>query len=341
VKLGRLAAFVFAVAVLGASTARAASFDCAKATTAREKLVCGDPKLSAADDAVAKRYRAALQPLSPDGRKELRAGQRAWLRFVDTICGTAGTQIPPAVVNRYDTPASCLATRYGVRQRQLDQATVVAGKLVIARHESFAATPSDDRYKFVERDIAYPQIDRPAGEAERRWNVEMRSEAARYGANPNPKNSNTDVWLDYKLVTVTPALISTVWSASWYGHGAAHPNNSQLPVNWLIAASRGVAPDDLFDPAKPWQDKLAEHCFAALMNAKDAKNIPYFVKSASELRDVADRADRWTIEHDGLGIQFQPYEIGPYVIGAPKCVIPWDELRPLAAEHPAFAIPPG
>jgi uncharacterized protein YecT (DUF1311 family) len=328
----------FGVALAVSAHASAASFDCAKAVTAREQLICGDPKLAAADEALAASYRAALRPLSPAAQRALRAGQQSWLHFVDTICRTGGRQIPPAA-NRFDTPTSCIEGRYAVRQRQLDHATTVSDGLVIGRFEDFAATPSDDSNRFLARNVAYPQIDRPRSKAQQRWNAAMRNAAARLAEKPNPENPNTDVWVDYRLVTVTPALISLLWSVSWYGHGAAHPNNNELPVNWLMAPSRRVAADDLFDPAKPWREGLAELCFAALISAKEATDNPYFVKSAAALRDIADRADRWIIERDGLGIQFQPYEIGPYVMGAPRCVVTWDKLRPFVAEHPMIVVP--
>lgn len=63
-------------------TCRATSFDCAKAKTKTEKLICGDPELSKADDAMAAVYRKALgvaSQLAPDDVKQLRADQRAWL----------------------------------------------------------------------------------------------------------------------------------------------------------------------------------------------------------------------------------------------------------------------
>lgn len=337
-QLTRLAAAVFAVAVLGLGTARAASFDCAKAATAREKLVCSDPKLSAADDALAESYRAALEPLSPDAQKELREGQRGWLRYLDTICGTGRKAIPPAA-NRYDTPASCLQTRYAVRQRQLDHATFVAGKLVIARHESFAATPSDDRDKFIERDIAYPQIDRPSGEAERRWNVAVRARAAADATTPpTGENPQMDVWLDYNVKWATPALISVVFDVSWYGHGAAHPNSGQTAFNWLIEDKRVLAPTDLFDDGKPWRDALARVVFAQLQQRGAANEL--FVKSATELARLVADPRRWALESDGLHILFEQYEVGPYVLGHPEVIVAWADLKPMLRAHAAFDIPP-
>jgi len=68
-----------------APRARAASFDCAKAATPTEKLICGDPQLSQLDGQTAQAYQRALErALDPD---KLRAEERAWLRTERKACG--------------------------------------------------------------------------------------------------------------------------------------------------------------------------------------------------------------------------------------------------------------
>jgi len=66
-----------------------ASFDCAKASTAIEKMICSDAELSDLDGRLAQGYRSALErAASPDAAK---AAQRAWLtaernRCADVAC---------------------------------------------------------------------------------------------------------------------------------------------------------------------------------------------------------------------------------------------------------------
>src|SRR5215472_14292419 len=50
--------FIVALAFIG--TSQAASFDCAKAQTKVEKLICSNPTLSKADDALAAAYKKAM-----------------------------------------------------------------------------------------------------------------------------------------------------------------------------------------------------------------------------------------------------------------------------------------
>ena len=61
------------------------SFDCAKAESAAEELVCADPELAALDRRVADRYAAALEAIrgldtgAEEAEADLRAWQRGWI----------------------------------------------------------------------------------------------------------------------------------------------------------------------------------------------------------------------------------------------------------------------
>jgi len=74
--------------LLLSSVVQAASFDCGKATTTAEKLICADAKLSKLDDELARSYKAALQ----DNQQvnTIRQAQKQWLKernvCVDAAC---------------------------------------------------------------------------------------------------------------------------------------------------------------------------------------------------------------------------------------------------------------
>jgi uncharacterized protein len=59
----------------------AASFDCTKASTDIEKMVCTDPDLSTLDERLGRLYQAATQT-NPD----LKAAQQGWLRSQRNVC---------------------------------------------------------------------------------------------------------------------------------------------------------------------------------------------------------------------------------------------------------------
>ena len=75
-----------------ASPALAASFDCAKAGTPVEELICADPKLGALDERLAAAFEALgdEQTGNDRGRRAPRSDdQRRWLREVRDRCGDA------------------------------------------------------------------------------------------------------------------------------------------------------------------------------------------------------------------------------------------------------------
>jgi uncharacterized protein YecT (DUF1311 family) len=84
---GRIAftAVALAAVAFAATPAPAASFDCAKATSRTERLICSDAALGARDEILSKLYVAALRE-EPKG--PIKASQRQWLAKAGA-CGTA------------------------------------------------------------------------------------------------------------------------------------------------------------------------------------------------------------------------------------------------------------
>ena len=72
--------------IYASSSVNAASFDCTKARSPMEQLICADTELSALDESLAKNYTIAKEKLSPSAIKIFTAGQLSWLRFHSTYC---------------------------------------------------------------------------------------------------------------------------------------------------------------------------------------------------------------------------------------------------------------
>lgn len=80
---------VCAAAILSAAAggASGASFDCAKATTASEKLVCSDQNLSTLDERLSEAYRQALK--KTPGKEALKKEEQHWIESVRDACSDA------------------------------------------------------------------------------------------------------------------------------------------------------------------------------------------------------------------------------------------------------------
>jgi uncharacterized protein YecT (DUF1311 family) len=74
-----VAALIGLALVLLAAPATAASFDCAKARTKVEKLICKDPQLSRQDEDLAKAYGEALKLWDGQIAAYVRTNQRGWV----------------------------------------------------------------------------------------------------------------------------------------------------------------------------------------------------------------------------------------------------------------------
>lgn len=64
----------------------AASFDCSKASSATETLICKDPQTSALDDKLQQAYKGALGAVAASSKKALIEEQRHWITYTRNIC---------------------------------------------------------------------------------------------------------------------------------------------------------------------------------------------------------------------------------------------------------------
>lgn len=112
--MSRVAGTVFLAALCAfAAPASAAnpSFDCAKASTAVERLLCADDGLARQDRLLAATYRKALSVAGPTASENLRRDQRAWARGRATAC--------PEVEGAAARRIACLADIYAARIDEL------------------------------------------------------------------------------------------------------------------------------------------------------------------------------------------------------------------------------
>ena len=88
-------------------TSQAASFDCAKAVSKTEKMICSTPALSKADEVIAAAYQTAIglaSRFAPDDAKGIKEDQVAWLRERQRGC-----EDRPCLVDSYKERNESLA----------------------------------------------------------------------------------------------------------------------------------------------------------------------------------------------------------------------------------------
>jgi uncharacterized protein YecT (DUF1311 family) len=81
------AIFIVAATASNAADSGKPSFDCARAKSVAEKMICADPGLASADAAIAANYASALKRLDAPARKALAQDQEDFVSYRDRIAG--------------------------------------------------------------------------------------------------------------------------------------------------------------------------------------------------------------------------------------------------------------
>jgi uncharacterized protein YecT (DUF1311 family) len=77
---------ILLMASLMTNKVMAASFDCKKAVSTIEKMICADSRLSSLDEELQKGYQNAMDVVKPSVKQKLIAEQRNWITYVRNIC---------------------------------------------------------------------------------------------------------------------------------------------------------------------------------------------------------------------------------------------------------------
>jgi uncharacterized protein len=77
---GDMIRFFVLISLLLSTTAQAASFDCTKAGTTVEHMICDNPEISKLDDELAKEFQKASRVVSSVNQEQFKVNQRYWLK---------------------------------------------------------------------------------------------------------------------------------------------------------------------------------------------------------------------------------------------------------------------
>ncbi|MBO6635223.1 DUF3298 domain-containing protein [Parvibaculum sp.] len=304
--------------------ARAASFDCAKASSPREKSVCSDEDLSKADEEIAAQYASALKRLSAEGAERLRGGQRSWLAFLGKACPAGGVE--------------CLEAWYEERVTFLrDAVKEEGGNTYLVSDEWHFISPAKDGEEEIvgADDIRYRQqlhfaIDAPEREGERAFNtaIEQHGDDLWTGFDGEMR-MDTHIALNGATVDLASADLF-IWQ---FPLGAAHGFGAAVHVNFLLNEGRPLRAEDLF-VRDGWEEALAEEVLAGLRANED---LIFFDGLEETVRGMAAKSENWVLTKEGLGVNFPVYSIGPYAMGDLTITVPWGKLESWLAESAPFA----
>jgi hypothetical protein len=130
------------------------------------------------------------------------------------------------------------------------------------------------------------------------------------------KDSNSE--LTVALTVFTPLLIQTTETATFFGHGAAHPQTGVAMHDFLPGEGHPMQVDDFFTD-KGWVKGVASHFFKMLLE-RLSDNLQ--VKDTQELQALMAQPSRWLLNKGAFNLQFNPYEVGPYSEGFIEAQVP-------------------
>ncbi|MDB5535209.1 MAG: hypothetical protein JWQ65_84 [Devosia sp.] len=334
-----LGAMLLVLALAMAGPASAASFDCSKATTAFEKAICDNPKLSADDDTLAVAFATAIGGLSKPAVIAMRAEQRAWLDFAARSCTDHAE--PLSDVDTYtDNQIECLGLAFSTRTGVLEQSRMLGGHR-FAVSSSYSALPDPDAvddptsyWKVATHQLTYPALDGGKADAEGFDSFISDTVASVSGSITDEggdamSDAQSDTTVDITLSEVVGTRVTLKVMTNWFGHGAAHSNWGITYAHYLLGRQRAMEASDIF-AGEGWEKTLTDIATAELKR-EHGDNLQ--LEGVENLGAIITDPSRWSFGSDyGLTIQFEPYEVAAYAYGAPTIVVPWESLGDIMSE---------
>ena len=317
-----------ALLLLCTAPSRAASFDCGKASSPQERLICSNDELSVADDNLGSIFKAAIAVMDAGKKTNFVTQQRGWIKENAAACPVSGEKDRKA--------SACLLERYRLRLSSL---------ISMLREETLAKTPEvkNGPYSFKTPqfhlefsggqetlDISYVVMTAPENQTTEAWDKLNVVEERIFYAGCGGRGEN---YSKQELNLATDRFINLRRSDWSFCEGAAHGMGDDNVESFALQpAPHKLTVGDVFKANAAWQDTVATLCEKALkddlfMRAPELVNA----LDISAVRTTSNSAENWSISPTGLVVHFPIYSVGPYVIGADDVEIGWDELKDFLA----------
>ena len=126
-----------------------------------------------------------------------------------------------------------------------------------------------------------------------------------------------------KILQAEGNLTTVVLNSSSY-LGGAHGSNAQRYYNFDLTRQKQVQLQDLLKPKqKANLEKLAHEAFKTWVVDTKLATDPAQYEQAWPFK----MTDNYLLSEQGLILQYAEYEIGPYVVGLPRLMIPFEQLQ--------------
>jgi uncharacterized protein YecT (DUF1311 family) len=304
------------------------SFDCTKAKTTGERLICGDAALSKSDRALANAYGALKRSLPPGSFATFQAGQRGWLTYANKSCGADGAM--PEAAGEGRRIAECLTSEFDSRTELLKDLTPEkSGSLVLEPRMRFRA----DADRHVEETDIYPWMSGDDVQASAfnefisktfelgKWRMDDK-EVFDTGDDPGEMKFHAHSF--YTVTRFDGRIVSLQVSSNDYT-GGNRDNLSQGSYAWDLERGRLVTLADIFATGKNWKKFVAGLCKENLDRREGAGQGAI---SDEEIAATVSAGASWLWGKGKATVVFMPGTIGGVAAGEFDAGIPLEKLRP-------------
>ncbi len=325
--------FAFAICLI---STHALAFDCNSAKSDVEKAICSDVDARNADEALANSFNQLRASLPEDEKTSLRLSQLAWIHDRDSGCHG-----PRAI----QPLSKCLAEKTRERQKVLegkpevgDTAGIVARPMFIYKNAAKGRVRlSIESIRFIGDGAWQPKINREIEDLVKKAIDE--SDVSDSQEHPSMPDKNDYVELTASFSLATSRLIS-VYAVSGNYLGQAHPDHSEVNINFDIQAGRELKFEDLLDKANA--KHIFEYCRAEIAKDKREGASVHGVDGTDdvdldEVENLTGELRNWQFGASNAKIGYDAYAFGGYGAYMCQCTVPYTMLRPLAKKE--FPLP--
>ncbi|HET9527953.1 MAG TPA: RsiV family protein [Pyrinomonadaceae bacterium] len=151
------------------------------------------------------------------------------------------------------------------------------------------------------------------------------------GEEPPPEGSmGSDLGIGYTILLAQDDLVSVQFDIGSYYQGAAHPNSHTETLNYDLKNGKQLRLADLFRPGTKYLQTLSTYCIADLKKQSKEKGTELVEDMLKDgAAPTAKNYESWTITKQGLGINFDAYQVGPYAAGPQFVMVPYSALKDL------------
>ena len=194
--------------------------------------------------------------------------------------------------------------------------------------------------------VAFQSDDEPLGAEEMKVRINRgrvvdisKEMAPEEGEEPPPEGSmGSSLDIAYEIALAQDDLISVELDVGSYYQGAAHPNSYTETINYDLKNGKQLKLSDLFKPGAKYLQAIATYSIADLKKQQSTQDKGLLDSQIEEgAAPSAKNYDSWKITKQGLGINFDAYQVGPYAAGPQFVLVPYANLKDLINPEGAIA----